>query len=350
MGQINTRIQQKFDTYENWQASTIVLKAGELAIASIPSGDGTGLTPPAIGIKVGDGAKTFSQLNWIQSTSGDVYAWAKAATKPTYAATEITGLADYISDKIQDSNTTYTFTQSGSVLTIKKKEVNDKEYVDLATFDITALLNAKADKVSGATNGNFAGLDANGNLTDSGKKAADFAAASHTHAISEVTGLSDKITEIDSKFTTLNGTGEGSVSKTVDAAINDFATKISDDGTVNTFKELVDYVAAHGPEAATMAGNIQTNANDIDALEGRATALEADQHTHTNKTVIDGITADKVTSWDGIVTGAVKSFTGITATVANNAATVTAVPTDLLVDGSETLILYCGNASTGLLD
>ena len=35
----------------------------------------------------------------------------------------------------------------------------------------------KADKVSGATNGNFAGLDANGNLTDSGKKAADFATA-----------------------------------------------------------------------------------------------------------------------------------------------------------------------------
>ena len=40
----------------------------------------------------------------------------------------------------------------------------------------------KADKVSGATSGNFAALDANGNLTDSGKKAGDFAAASHSHA------------------------------------------------------------------------------------------------------------------------------------------------------------------------
>lgn len=36
-------------------------------------------------------------------------------------------------------------------------------------------ITVKADKVNGATNGNFAGLDANGNLTDSGKKAADFA-------------------------------------------------------------------------------------------------------------------------------------------------------------------------------
>lgn len=41
-------------------------------------------------------------------------------------------------------------------------------YTELAT---------KADKVTGATNGNFAGLDASGNLTDSGKKAADFATA-----------------------------------------------------------------------------------------------------------------------------------------------------------------------------
>jgi len=39
-------------------------------------------------------------------------------------------------------------------------------------------LSNKADKVSNATNGNFAGLDANGNLMDSGKKASDFATAS----------------------------------------------------------------------------------------------------------------------------------------------------------------------------
>jgi len=41
--------------------------------------------------------------------------------------------------------------------------------------DVDGLLADKADKVASATNGNFAGLDANGNLTDSGKKAGDFA-------------------------------------------------------------------------------------------------------------------------------------------------------------------------------
>ena len=43
--------------------------------------------------------------------------------------------------------------------------------------DIASLSSSKADKVASATSGNFAGLDANGNLTDSGSKAADFATA-----------------------------------------------------------------------------------------------------------------------------------------------------------------------------
>lgn len=38
-------------------------------------------------------------------------------------------------------------------------------------------ISGKADKVSSATEGNFAGLDANGNLVDSGKKASDFQVA-----------------------------------------------------------------------------------------------------------------------------------------------------------------------------
>ena len=47
------------------------------------------------------------------------------------------------------------------------------DLADSAIQDISG----KADKVSNAVSGNFAGLDANGNLTDSGKKASDFQAA-----------------------------------------------------------------------------------------------------------------------------------------------------------------------------
>lgn len=61
---------------------------------------------------------------------------------------------------------------------------------------------------------------------------------------------------------------EGSVAKSVKDAINDFATKMSEDGTVNTFKELVDYVAAHGSEYTDAIADIAANKSAIDTLNG----------------------------------------------------------------------------------
>ena len=47
--------------------------------------------------------------------------------------------------------------------------------------NIKKLNEGKAEKAASPTAGHFAGLDSSGNLTDSGKKPGDFAAASHTH-------------------------------------------------------------------------------------------------------------------------------------------------------------------------
>lgn len=55
--------------------------------------------------------------------------------------------------------------------------------------------------------------------------------------------------------------GDGSVDDKITAAINKFATDVSDDGVVNSYKELIDYVAKHGDKAANMAA-------DITALQG----------------------------------------------------------------------------------
>ena len=54
--------------------------------------------------------------------------------------------------------------------------------------NIKKLNEGKAEKAASPTAGNFAGLDASGNPTDSGKKPGDFANASHTH-----TGKADKV-------------------------------------------------------------------------------------------------------------------------------------------------------------
>lgn len=65
--------------------------------------------------------------------------------------------------------------------------------------------------------------------------------------------LLDRVAAIESAMT---GTGEGSVDKKIDDKLDEFMTNVSDDGIVNTMKELVDYVAKHAPEAATMAADI----------------------------------------------------------------------------------------------
>ena len=89
---LKTRIKLKYDTLANWQGdgASVVLLKGEVAICEVPTGGSLEqVTPPAILFKVGDGVKTFAQLPWVSGLAADVYAWAKAATKPTYTASEV---------------------------------------------------------------------------------------------------------------------------------------------------------------------------------------------------------------------------------------------------------------------
>jgi hypothetical protein len=118
---LNTRITLKYDTYENWQKSTLVLKAGEVAICAVPSGvTVAGITkPPAVLQKIGDGVHVFKDLPWLQAVASDVHTWAKEASKPTYAANEITGLDTYIAGQIQDTDTQYTIVKGDNDYTYK---------------------------------------------------------------------------------------------------------------------------------------------------------------------------------------------------------------------------------------
>lgn len=112
---INTRIQLRYDTLTNWQSEAtagkgalLVLNKGEMALCYVPAiTTDTTQTAPTVLFKVGDGTKTFNDLPWGGAVAADVYAWAKTPKKPTYTAQEISGLADYISGEIQDTDTQY---------------------------------------------------------------------------------------------------------------------------------------------------------------------------------------------------------------------------------------------------
>ena len=77
---LQTRILNKISTWTEWESVKTTFKPlrGEICIVEIPSGtSSTGLTPPATGIKVGDGQHFFGELPWIQAIAGDVTAWCK---------------------------------------------------------------------------------------------------------------------------------------------------------------------------------------------------------------------------------------------------------------------------------
>lgn len=141
---INTRIQLKYDLLGNWITSSFIPLKGEVCIAEIPSNtSNSGLTPPAIGIKIGDGIKTFNQLPWIQAVAGDVYGWAKHNSVVNDDTRS--DLQSLISTTISDSNTLYRIQQgTGNDINkyfLQKKDLNEADYsnvpnsvIDLSTI------------------------------------------------------------------------------------------------------------------------------------------------------------------------------------------------------------------------
>ena len=119
-----TRIQLKYDTYENWIAANPILKKGEMAIATVDSGVQSMTNLPNIVLKVGDGTSHYNDLKFVSALAADVHGWAKANTKPVYAASEITGLQEAIEQYSDyDTNTQYRIVQ---VVNEKKEAIPGK--------------------------------------------------------------------------------------------------------------------------------------------------------------------------------------------------------------------------------
>ena len=217
----NTRIQLKYDTYANWTTNNPVLKAGEMALATIQANTTGVQSAPTVVIKVGDGTHTYTELPFASGKAADVYSWAKAETKPTYAATEITGLDTYISEEIQDTNTTYQIVQDqtdGHILKVQHRNVGDSSWTDDATitipddsYDDTTL----AGKVS-----TLEGLVGNTSV-----------ATQISNAITNI-GLSDVATSGAASDVSIADTGNKFTATTVEGALAEIATALDSAGAV----------------------------------------------------------------------------------------------------------------------
>lgn len=119
-------------THQEWMQTDPIAKFGELMIVEVPVNTEQVEQEPCFLLKVGDGEKPYSQLNWFSGLAADVYDWAKDPNKPTYTATEINGLSNYIQEHITDGSLSFnltTFPTVSGTPTADNQLVN-KGYVD----------------------------------------------------------------------------------------------------------------------------------------------------------------------------------------------------------------------------
>ena len=258
---LNARITLKYDTLSNWTSSNLVLKAGEMAIATIPEPTSGTFDPnkvPVVGIKVGDGTHTFSQLNWIQSIAGDVYAWAKAATKPTYEASEIQNLQEYISGEIQDTDTQYKIdvdSNDGHIFYLKSKPLGGSTWTTVSTVTIPDN-NTTYTFAEGTTNGKFTVTPSGGSaqsVTIHGLGTAAYTATTDYDAA----GAADAVLGTSSDAATAN-TVYGAKAKT--AALETLVGTLPAGATATTVVGYIDEKAGDSATAAIEALDVTDTA------------------------------------------------------------------------------------------
>lgn len=279
---IQTRILNLINTLENWNSDGHILKNGELAIALINTSDGTKPdgkeSTPQVLLKVGDGTHTFKELNFVSGLSADVYSWAKSAEKPSYIASEIGGLSDYIAGEIEDTDTQY------QIIT---------DTTNLDTAKTVYKLQSKAKNGSWADVTSFSVPTTNGvnTLIDNAIKELNLANTYDTK------GSAKAVQDNLDLYKTSNDKAVSDVKATADAAkstIDAFMKEAVKDGdenqVIDTLKEIQDFISSD--KTAT-------------------SELIAKSHEHTNKATLDKITEDTLTQ---ISTSNEKAHTHLNAT------------------------------------
>lgn len=296
-----------------------------------------------------------TDLNCLAKWNGSEYVQINLDTGATSA--EVTGAGNAVDGVTYDPTTRkLTFTKGAtfatpsdvdSKISAKVGDLGDsatvKAYVDAKTAGIasdealTALgdrvtaAEGKLDKLNGdaTTEGSVAktvadaitDLDLANTYEAKGAKDADIAAAKKAG--------DDAQAAVD----TLIGTDTGKSARTI--ANEELAKQLIPENaneSLDTLAEIAAWIQAHPGDASAMNAAITklqailagiggdgekatvvayvtdaiaalsigdyAKAADLTALAARVTALETDSHTHSNKTVLDGIDAAKVTAWD----------------------------------------------------
>lgn len=359
---LNTRVLLKTDTLENWNNSTLALKKGEIAIATVAATAGTGLTEPVVMIKIGeDGVKTFNQLPWnFYAKASDVIAACKSESTLTDFVNNVIAGAGIATDEALATLTGRVTTAEGDIDALEALVGNTSVDTQIAQAvsaaigeggSVTKKIAAEIQKLDvedNAVAGKYVSAvsEADGKITVTRADLPDYtnvyAAKEHDHAIADVTGLQDAldnkatsadVTALSGKVTTLISTDAGKSVRTI--ANEELAAQLIPENAqeaLDTLSEIAAWIQSHPDNASAMNAAIealQAKVGDsavsvqitsaIDALKNgdiksavdRIAALEGDTHTHANKALLDTYTQTEADLADAVA----KKHTHANATV-----------------------------------
>ena len=273
---LNTRIQLKYDTLANWNASTFLLKRGELAIVEVPTAEGT--TLPPVMFKVGTGDKKFSELDWASAKAADVYGWAKKseAEFKTYIAEYVktVDLSNYYTkaeiDALLKAITDAASALAGRVTTLEGKYDIDKK-LSVIVSEIEGKINAVDTGVMSVT-----GKDAIAVTSGKNPEVSLKLDASGNVVLSQSsTGLKATI-DLSDYALNENIPTEEEIKSAAIAAV-EALIKSSDDTNskvvIENINALVDYVNKNAGDIAELVKNVGTaNTNASNAVSTANTA------------------------------------------------------------------------------
>lgn len=216
-----------------------------------------------LSIKRGNPAPVDTTAVWYKKTELESYAKSGATA---YVGQILTLVADNKCEAYMISN------EAGTLIKLASTTASGDLASDVATLQgkVTSLIEKVGAAKEGETaaTGLYALIEAAQKQADKGvtnaKTADDKAVAAQADVdaletvvgADDTTGLRKRIKTNEDAIGVLKGTGEGSVAKAVNDAIDAFATKATDNGTIDTFKELVDWVAKHPEVVNGLTGDI----------------------------------------------------------------------------------------------
>lgn len=216
-----------------------------------------------LSIKRGNPAPVDTTAVWYNKAELETYAKSGATA---YVGQILTLIADNKCEAYMISN------EAGTLVKLAQTTASGDLASDVSTLQgqVASLIEkvGSAAQNETAATGLYALIEAAQKQADKGvadAKTADdkaVAAQADVDALEAVVGADDtaglrkRIKANEDAIGVLNGTGEGSVTKAVNDAINDFATKATENGTIDTFKELVDWVAGHPDIVNGLTGDI----------------------------------------------------------------------------------------------